>query len=459
MSKQKAPVKLNEQYTVVFEDLTQEGAAVAKIDSYTLFVPEALPGERAIVQVTKVNKSYGYGRLVKILEKSADRIEPICPVFFQCGGCKLQHMRYERQLWQKEKIVRDALERIGKITNARVHPVIGMPSPWRYRNKAQVPVAERNGKLIAGFYEERSHNIIDMDECFIQHEANDRAFQAVKKFAAELAIPAYDEVKHRGVLRHIVVRYGHKTNEVMVVLVTNGEQLPRKKQLIQKITSAFPNVKSIVQNINSERTNVIFGSKTKVLWGEEFIYDYIGDVKFAISARSFYQVNPEQTEVLYNKALEYANLTGNETVIDAYCGIGTISLFLAKKAKHVYGVEIVPDAIRDAERNAGLNGIKNVTFAVGAAEEVIPKWQAEGIRADVIVVDPPRKGCDTQLLECIIQMKPKRIVYVSCNPSTLARDLRILEDGGFKTEEVQPVDMFPMTMHVECVVLMSRVNK
>lgn len=457
MSKQKAPVKKNEQYEVTFTDLTHEGAAVAKIDGYTVFVPKGLPKERAIIKITKIGKGFGYGRLLETLEASADRIEPICPVFHRCGGCKLQHLSYEAQLLQKQKMVQDVLARIGKITDVTVHPTLGMSDPWRYRNKAQIPVADREGGLVAGFYQERSHHIIEMDECFIQQEENDRIVQAVTKFANELGIKGYDEEKHRGTLRHIVVRYGHMTKEVMVVFVTNGDELPHKKELIAKISEKYPNVKSIVQNINNERTNVIFGEKTKVLWGEPYIYDYIGDIKFAISARSFYQVNPEQTKVLYDKALEYANLSGKETVIDAYCGIGTISLFLAKRAKHVYGVEIVPDAIDDAKRNARLNGITNADFAVGAAEKVIPWWNAQGIRADVIVVDPPRKGCDKELLNTIIEMKPKRVVYVSCNPSTLARDLRILEDGGFKTKEVQPVDMFPQTMHVELVALMSRV--
>lgn len=456
MNKQKAPVKKNEKYEVTFLDLTHEGAAVAKVNGYTLFVPKALPGEKGTIKITKVGKGFGYGRLLQLHETSSSRTEPICPVFDQCGGCKLQHLSYEAQLLQKQKMVQDVLERIGKITDVQVHPTLGMSDPWHYRNKAQVPVADREGGLIAGFYQERSHHIIEMDECFIQQKANDEVVQAVKNFANELGISGYDEEKHRGTLRHIVVRYGHMTGELMVVLITNGEQLPHKNELIAKITSSIPNVKSIVQNINSKRTNVIFGDQTKVLWGEEYIYDYIGDVKFAISARSFYQVNPEQTKVLYEKALEYAHLTGKETVIDAYCGIGTISLFLAKQAKHVYGVEIVPDAIDDAKRNAKLNGITNADFTVGAAEKVIPWWHTQGIEADVIVVDPPRKGCDKELLETIIQMKPKRVVYVSCNPSTLARDLRILEDGGFKTIEVQPVDMFPQTMHVETVVLMSR---
>jgi len=281
----------------------------------------------------------------------------------------------------------------------------------------------------------------------------------IKKIAQELGFSAYDENSHTGLLRHIITRVGVNTNELMLILVTNGENLPRKDKLIKKILAKKPDLTSLIQNINSKKTNVILGEKSATLWGQDVIYDTIGDIKFAISPRSFYQVNPQQTRVLYEKALEYADLKGNENVIDAYCGIGTISLFLAKKAKHVYGVEIVPEAIEDAKSNAELNGINNVTFTVGAAEEIIPKWQNQDIKADVVVVDPPRKGLEKSLIDTIIGLKPKKVVYVSCNPSTLARDLRLLEDGGFKTIEVQPVDMFPQTTHCEAVARIERVKK
>lgn len=337
-----------------------------------------------------------------------------------------------------------------------VHPTLGMKEPWHYRNKAQVPVGVENGRLLAGFYALGSHRIIDMDACLIQDEHNDQAIQTVKDLAQELGISIYDEENHRGLLRHIAVRKGFKTGEMMIVLVTNGRDIPKQDAWVQLIREQVPNVASICQNMNTKRTNVIFGEETRVLWGRDVIYDEIGDVRFAISARSFYQVNPVQTKVLYEKALEYAELSGKETVIDAYCGIGTISLFMARHADKVYGVEIVPEAVEDARRNALINDIRNAEFEVGKAEEVLPAWQKQGIRADVIVVDPPRKGCDEALLETILQMKPKRVVYVSCNPSTLARDLRILEDGGYRTVEVQPVDMFPHTVHVECVILMVR---
>lgn len=452
------PVKKNEVIHAKIEDLTHEGVGVARVNGYAIFVPQALVGEHVKVKVIKVNKGYGFGRLIEVLEKSSDRIDDVpCPIFKQCGGCQLQHLSYQGQLKQKQKQVSDVLERIGKIKNVTVHPTLGMNDPWRYRNKAQVPFADREGGLVVGFYQKGSHDIIEMNQCLIQHEENDQVVKAVKEVASQLGIRAYDEKTHKGLLRHVVARYGVNTGQLMIVLVTRTQELPHKKEFIEAVKAKIPHVTSIVQNINSKKTNVIFGDKTVVLSGEEYIYDTIGEIKFAISARSFYQVNPKQTKVLYDQALEYAQLNGQEVVIDAYCGIGTISLFLAQKAKHVYGVEIVPEAISDAKRNANLNNMNNVDFAVGEAEKVIPWWYAQGIRADTIVVDPPRKGCDQALLDTIIKMKPKRVVYVSCNPATLARDLRILEDGGFKTVEVQPVDMFPHTTHVEVIALIEQV--
>lgn len=445
------PVQKNEYIDVIFEDLTHDGAGVAKVDGYPLFVSNGLPGERAKIKVTKANKGYGYGRLIELYETSPERIDAPCPIYKECGGCQLQHLSYSGQLKAKEKGVRDVLTRIGKFPDVKVHPVLGMEDPWRYRNKSQVPVGEREGGLVAGFYQKRSHDIIDMKSCLIQQNKNDQVVQTVKEICEKYGVVPYDELRHKGVLRHIMARYGLVTGEVMVALITRTEDLPHKEKIIEEIVARIDGLKSIIQNVNNKKTNVILGEKTKVLWGDEVIYDYIGDVKFAISSRSFYQVNPEQTKVLYEKALEYAGLTGEEMVIDAYCGIGTISLFLAQKAKKVYGVEIVSDAIEDAKRNAELNGIANVEFAVGKAEEVIPGWYKSGVNADVLVVDPPRKGCDEALLQTILEMKPTRVVYVSCNPATLARDLRILEDGGYETLEVQPVDMFPHTMHVECV--------
>ncbi|MEX2460645.1 MAG: 23S rRNA (uracil(1939)-C(5))-methyltransferase RlmD, partial [Paenibacillaceae bacterium] len=450
------PIKKNEYYDVYFEGLTHEGFGVAKVDGFAVFVAGGLPEERGKIKIVNVKKGYGYGRLIELTDPNKDRVEPPCSIYKECGGCQLQHISYEGQLQLKHKQVVEVLKRIGHLENVLVHPVIGAEHEWQYRNKAQVPVGERNGELIAGFYQKGSHEIINMHTCLIQQETNDKVVQVVKSILSNYKIQPYDEIKHLGIIRHIMVRYGIMTGEVMVVLVTRTNELPNKKAIIENIINQIPDVKSIVQNINPNRSNAVLGNATNVLWGEKYIYDYIGEVKFAISANSFFQVNPEQTKVLYSKALEYANLTGKETVIDAYCGIGTISLFLAQKSKKVYGVEIVPQAIEDAWRNAELNGIKNAEFAVGDAEVVIPEWYKSGIKADVIVVDPPRKGCEESLLNTIIEMKPSRVVYVSCNPATLARDLHILEKGGYKTFEVQPVDMFPHTTHVECVVRIYR---
>ncbi|WFA22796.1 23S rRNA (uracil(1939)-C(5))-methyltransferase RlmD [Paenibacillus mucilaginosus] len=443
-----------------------EGEGVGRVNGYTLFVPGALPGEKVRVKVVKVKKQYGYAKLLEVLEASPDRIDAPCPIYKQCGGCQLQHLSYEAQMRWKRQLVIDNLTRIGKLQvvgereeGIIVHPTLGMSDPWRYRNKAQVPIGlaeTEEGGLVGGFYAQGSHRIIDMEACLIQHENNDAVVGAVKKIARELGIRPYSEETGRGLLRHVIARYGFNTGEIMVVLVTNGRDLPHADELTGLIRRDVPGVTSIVQNINTRETNVIFGDETRTLWGSDVIYDTIGDIRFAISARSFYQVNPVQTEVLYGKALEYAALTGRETVIDAYCGIGTISLFLAQKADQVYGVEIVPEAIEDARANARLNGIRNASFEAGPAEVVIPAWRGKGIAPDVIVVDPPRKGCDPALLETILAMRPERVVYVSCNPSTLARDLRVLEDGGFRTVQVQPVDMFPHTVHVESVAVLVR---
>ncbi|MBT2763388.1 23S rRNA (uracil(1939)-C(5))-methyltransferase RlmD [Paenibacillus sp. ISL-20] len=471
------PVAKNDEVVIDIIGMNHDGEGVGRADGYTLFVQGALPGEKARVKVLKTKKQYGYAKLLELVEQSPNRIAAPCPIYDQCGGCQLQHMSYAGQLEWKRQLVVDNLERIGKLRVVReaegagetrvddgqdnsdqegilVRPTLGMSEPWRYRNKSQVPIGVTEGGLVGGFYARGSHRIVDMETCLIQHEQNDEVVRRVKTIGRKLGITAYNEETGQGLLRHVVVKIGFATREMMIVLVTNGERIPRVNEWIATIREELPAVVSVCQNINTRKTNVIFGDVTRVLWGREVIHDYIGDVKFAISARSFYQVNPAQTEVLYGKTVEYAGLTGEETVIDAYCGIGTISLFLAQHAKKVYGVEIVKEAIEDARANAELNGMKYVDFEVGASEDVIPRWKEQGIEADVIVVDPPRKGCDPRLLETILEMKPERVVYVSCNPSTLARDLRVLEDGGYRTVEVTPVDMFPHTVHVESVALL-----
>lgn len=458
MAKHTVPVKKNETVTLHIDDLTHEGNGVGKINGYPLFVPYALPGEKATVKVVKVNKNFGFGKLIEVKKVSPNRVEPPCDVFYKCGGCQIQHMSYDLQLEMKRNQVQNVMKKIAHMPNIPVHPTIGMEDPWRYRNKVAIPVGENNGELITGFYQMRSHHIIkDMDTCVVQDEVNDRMVEAVRRIADRLGISAYDEGKDRGVLRHIMVRTGQQTNETMIVIITRTEKIPHQAELVSELTETYPNIKSIMHNINNRRTNVILGRKTRLIWGEEYIYDTIGDIRFAISAQSFYQVNPPQTKKLYEQALMYADISSNDIVIDAYCGIGTISLFLAKKAKKVYGIEVVPEAIRDAKMNAKMNRINNVEFVVGEAEKVMPKWKEAGLTPDVIVIDPPRKGCEVEFLQAMVAMQPKRIVYVSCNPSTLARDLKILSDGGYETKELQPVDMFPQSMHVECVALMSRV--
>ncbi|WP_058828955.1 23S rRNA (uracil(1939)-C(5))-methyltransferase RlmD [Paenibacillus polymyxa] len=478
------PVQKNDEAVIDIIGMNHDGEGVGRVEGFTLFVPGALPGEKVRVKVLKTKKQYGYAKLLDIVQASPDRIAAPCAIYDQCGGCQIQHMSYEAQLGWKRQHVVDVLERIGKLSVATessehtaevladsadgnadhmsrvqgvvVHPTLGMSEPWRYRNKAQVPIGVTEGGLVGGFYARGSHRIVDMNTCLIQDERNDEVVARVKEIGRMLGISAYNEETGRGLLRHVVVKTAFRTGEMMLVLVTNGRDIPHAEAWIGSIREHIPHVASICQNVNTKRTNVIFGDETRVLWGREVIYDYIGNVQFAISARSFYQVNPVQTEVLYSKTVEYAGLTGKETVIDAYCGIGTISLFLAQHADQVYGVEIVKEAIDDARSNALLNEMRNVKFEVGASEDVIPAWKEQGITADVIVVDPPRKGCDPRLLDTILEMKPERVVYVSCNPSTLARDLRILEDGGYSTVEVQPVDMFPHTVHVESVALLVR---
>ncbi|WP_340002997.1 23S rRNA (uracil(1939)-C(5))-methyltransferase RlmD [Oceanobacillus sp. FSL K6-0127] len=455
MVKQTTPVKKNETITLRFEDLTHEGNGVGKINGYPLFVPNVLPGEEAIVKIVKVNKNFGFGKLMELTKSSPERVEPTCHV--HCGGCQLQHMSYKLQLDMKQNQVKNVMKKVAHLPHVPIHPIMGMKHPYHYRNKVQVPVGEKNGELIVGYYQKRSHRIVEnMDTCSIQAETINEILPVVRQLANQLGIEPYQEENHCGDLRHIMIRTGHATNDVMIVLVTRTNRLPNKDVLIDELTRRFPQIKSIVQNVNEKRTNVILGEKTKVLWGETYIYDKIGDITFAISAKSFYQVNPIQTKVLYDKALEYAKIGKNDIVVDAYCGIGTISLFLAQKAKKVYGIEVVPDAIDDAKKNAALNGITNAEFTVGQAEKVMPKWKEQGLTPDVIVVDPPRKGCEADFLQAMIDMEPKRIVYVSCNPSTLARDLRILEDGGYVTKEVQPVDMFPSTNHVEAVTWLEK---
>ena len=448
-------VEKNKEY--IFDIISQgyEGEGIAKIDNkYPIFIEGALKGEKVKVRIVKVNKNFAYGKLMEVLEASEERVNPPCAIYKRCGGCKLQHASYKAQLDFKWDRVKDCVSKIGKLDPSIVKYPLGMEEPWRYRNKVQLPIGLINGEVKIGFFAPRSHDIIDMESCLIQDEIGDKVVKLTREWIEKFNIRPYNvdgEYDEKGIVRHIMIRRGFTTNEVMVVLVTNGEKLPHKEEFVDLMVKNIPGIKSIIQNINSKKTNVILGLESKTLWGEDTISDYIGDFRFNISPLSFFQVNPTQTEVLYGKALEYANLTGNEEVFDAYCGTGTITLFLSQKAKKVYGVEIIPQAIDNAWINAKENKVENVEFFVGESEVVIPDLINKGVKADVVVVDPPRKGCDKKLLDAITNINAKKIVYVSCDPSTLGRDLQVLEENGYKTLEVQPVDMFPNTSHVENV--------
>jgi 23S rRNA (uracil1939-C5)-methyltransferase len=446
------PVEKNMDYIMTIDNMGYEGEGVGKIEGFTVFIAGAIIGEKVKIKIVKVSKNFAFGKLLEIIEPSISRIEPVCSIYKSCGGCNIQHTDYNAQLEFKTNRVIQVTNRIGKLEDVIIHPTLGMENPYNYRNKVQLPVSNKNGVVNVGFFAARSHDIINMETCHIQDKVADVVVKLTRQWMKEFNIESYNEEKHNGILRHIMIRKGFKTGEVMVVLVTNGKELPYKEEFIAIMTKKIQGLVSIVQNINSEKTNVILGMKCETLWGKDTITDYIGEFKFEVSPLSFFQVNSIQTEVLYSKALEYANLSGGEVVLDAYCGTGTISLFLSQKAKKVYGVEIVPEAIENAKINAAENKVDNTEFIVGEAERVIPKLISEGVRADVVVVDPPRKGCDKTLLEAISSMAPKTIVYVSCDPGTLARDLGILDELGYKTIEIQPVDMFPQTAHVECVV-------
>ena len=453
-------VEKNKEY--IFDIISQgyEGEGIAKIDNkYPIFIEGALKGEKVKVRIVKVNKNFAYGKLMEVLEPSEERVNPPCAIYKRCGGCKLQHASYKAQLDFKWDRVKDCVSKIGKLDPSIVKYPLGMENPWRYRNKVQLPIGLINGEVKIGFFAPRSHDIIDMESCLIQDEIGDKVVKLTREWIEKFNIRPYNvdgEYDEKGIVRHIMIRRGFTTNEVMIVLVTNGEKLPHKEEFVDLMVKNIPGIKSVIQNINSKKTNVILGLESKTLWGEDTISDYIGDFRFNISPLSFFQVNPIQTEVLYGKALEYANLTGNEEVFDAYCGTGTITLFLSQKAKKVYGVEIIPQAIDNAWINAKENKVDNVEFFVGESEVVIPDLINKGVKADVVVVDPPRKGCDKKLLDAITNIDAKKIVYVSCDPSTLGRDLKVLEENGYKTLEVQPVDMFPNTAHIENVALLIK---
>ena len=459
----------NDLVTVAIEDIGVGGEGIGKVDGYTLFIKDAIIGDVVEAKIVKAKKNYGYARLMNIVTPSENRVEkPACPMARRCGGCQIQEMKYGAQLAFKEGKVRGNLERIGEVPTELLdkvmQPIVGMEEPFHYRNKAQFPIGtDKEGHIITGFYAGRTHSIIPNTDCALGVAVNQKILEIIMHFMENNHISAYDEEKHKGLVRHVLIRYGFKTDEIMVCLVINGEKLPHAEKLVDKLCK-IPGMTSITISVNKAKTNVIMGNEIKLLWGQTYITDYIGNVKYQISPLSFYQVNPLQTEKLYGLALDYADLNGNETVWDLYCGIGTISLFLAQNAKQVYGVEIVPQAIDDARNNAKINDITNAEFYVGKAEEVLPEYYreyqeshgGETAHADVIVVDPPRKGCEESLLQTIVDMQPGKVVYVSCDSATLARDVKFLRESGYELKKITPVDQFPNTVHVETVVLLSK---
>lgn len=445
-------LKKNEEYIVDIIDNGFQGEGIAKIDGIAIFIPEAIKGEKAKIKILKVTSKIAYGKILEILEKSENRVEDIdCETYSRCGGCMLRHVDYEKTLEMKKISVETTLKKaLGR--EIEISEVLKMDEPYNYRNKLQYPVGiDNNGNPVMGVFAERTHSIISTKDCKIQDTLSQKIANDIFDFIVKNNIKVYDEKKLTGSIRHIVIRIGKKTNEVMVTLVTNTEKIEKEQELVSYITLKYKEIKTIVKNINNKNTNVILGRENKVLFGDGYIYDYLGEFKFKISPMSFYQVNPIQTEKLYSKAVEYAGLTGNETVFDLYCGIGTIGIFASKNVKKLYGIETVPEAIEDAWQNAKANNLENAEFFVGDVEKTLPEFIKErNITPDVVFVDPPRKGCDKTALDTLLQIKPKRIVYVSCNPATLARDLKILEEQ-YEIKEISICDMFPFTHHIECI--------
>ena len=498
-------IEQGKQYEITIEDMSHEGQGIGRIEGLAVFVDGAVVGDVVKTELTKIKKNYAFGRLTEILEPSPDRVTPSCKYFGNCGGCSLQSMSYEAQLKLKQKLVKDKLTRIGGLENPLVHDTIGMELPENYRNKAQFPVGmnqsgkqagklpvalsgkhsknhsgkhagyhsgkQTGGEVAVGFYQAKSHRIINCETCMIQSAPAEKIAQALREYMKTDNITAYDENTGKGLIRHLIVKTAFGTGEVMAILVINGKGLPNGEKLVHMMDDAVyelpPDPKtgveysleSVILNINKKKTSEIMGEDCVTLAGKPTILEEAGGLSFEISPMSFYQINPVQMVNLYDKALEYAALTGEETVLDLYCGVGTIGLYCASKAKKVIGIESVKSAVLDANRNAVINGIVNAEFLCGKAEEELPKLLKEGVKADVVILDPPRAGCDPALLEAVAKVSPDRIVYVSCDPATLARDVKLLGEMGYAFQEAQPVDMFPHGGHVECVVLMSRVEK
>jgi 23S rRNA (uracil1939-C5)-methyltransferase len=449
---QNIKIELNQTFPLTIKRLGINGEGVGYFKKQVVFVPGALPGEEVVVEATKINPKFAEAKIKKIRIQSPHRVQPLCPVYDQCGGCQLQHLKYDQQLKEKRDIVIQSFERHTKLPIDRldIRETIGMEDPWGYRNKSSFQVGQKDGKVLAGLYGINSHQLINIDQCAVQHAHTNEATVKVKHILEELKIPIYNEKSRKGIVRTIVTRVGVQTGELQVVLVTSQVELPKKEQILQEIQNRLPNVKSVVQNINGQKTSLIFGEETLSLAGEDFIQETLGDLQFELSARTFFQLNPVQTIKLYNEVKKAAALTGKEKVVDAYCGVGTIGLWLAGEAAEVRGMDVIPESIEDAKKNAKRHGMTNTKYVPGKAEEVLPKWVKKGWKPDVIVVDPPRTGLDGQLIQTILQAAPEKLIYISCNPSTLAKDIQTLS-AKYEVKFIQPVDMFPHTAHVECI--------
>ncbi|MEH7154727.1 23S rRNA (uracil(1939)-C(5))-methyltransferase RlmD [Neobacillus drentensis] len=451
-TEQNIKIELNQTFPLTIKRLGINGEGVGYFKKQVVFVPGALPGEEVVVEATKINPKFAEAKIKKIRIKSPHRVQPLCPVYDQCGGCQLQHLKYDQQLKEKRDIIIQSLERHTKvdINKLDIRETIGMEEPWGYRNKSSFQVKAIDGKVLAGLYGLNSHQLINIDECAVQHAQTNEATAAIKRILEELKIPIYNEKSRKGIVRTIVTRVGVQTGELQVVLITTQKELPQVDLIIEEIQKRLPNVKSIVQNINGQKTSLIFGEETLSLAGEDFIQETLGDLQFELSARTFFQLNPVQTVKLYNEVKKAAALTGQEKVVDAYCGVGTIGLWLADQAGEVRGMDVITESIEDAKKNAKRHGLTNTKYVPGKAEEVLPKWVKKGWKPDVIVVDPPRTGLEAQLIQTILQAEPKKLIYISCNPSTLAKDIQALS-GKYDVKFIQPVDMFPHTAHVECI--------
>ena len=447
--------KVGQNIEVEIKKIGINGEGVGYYNKQVIFIPGALPEEKIIAEVVKVGKNHAEGKIISIKEEGKGRIEALCPVYEQCGGCSLQHLDYQQQLNAKYLLVKEAVEKYANLKKVEIRKTIGMDNPWDYRNKAQLPVKEIKGKVLTGLYETGSHKLVEMDTCIIQHPKVNETIKKAKEVIQELKIPIYNERTNKGVIKHLVARVGFETEETQLTIITYTESLPKMKELVLELRHRLPYLKSIMQNINPMKTSIVFGNKTNLLWGEEKILERLDNIEFTLSPRAFFQLNPEQTVKLYNEVEKAAALTGKEIVVDAYCGVGTIGLWLARKAKEVHGMDIIPEAIKDAKENAKAGGFNNVNYTLGKAEEILPKWVKQGFQIDVLIVDPPRTGLDQKLLEAILQVKPTKLIYVSCNPSTLGKDLNTLKKV-YKVEYMQPVDMFPQTSQVETVVKLQK---